>query len=63
MPDVTPYLTCSLQTERQGHLFRCTLRRGHDEDHIWWLAAPVNTWIPLPVWNAETLTDDDWGDD
>lgn len=52
---------CPVQTEMQEHRFVCTLRAHPPEvDHVWWLAAPVNTWIPLPLWTAETLTEDDW---
>ena len=53
--------TCPVQTEMSGHRFVCTAPGDHYPDaHVWWLAAPVNTWIPMPLWTAETLTEDDW---
>lgn len=50
---------CPVQTEMQGHTFRCQLRDGHwPEDHAWWLAAPV--YGPTPLWTADNLIEDDW---
>jgi len=54
---------CPVQTEMAEHRFVCQLRAGHDGDHQWWLAAPVNTWLAMPVWTAETLIEDDWEND
>ena len=54
---------CPLETEMAEHRFVCQLRAGHDGGHQWWLAAPVNTWLEMPLWTAETLTEDDWEND
>lgn len=54
---------CPVETEMQEHRFRCQLRAGHEGEHAWWLAAPVNTWIPMPeVWTADLLLEDEWED-
>lgn len=54
---------CPVQTEMAEHRFVCQLRAGHEGDHAWWLAYPVNTWLTMPSWTAETLIEDDWEND
>ena len=56
-------MACPVQTEMAEHRFVCQLRAGHQGDHAWWLAYPVNTWLTMPSWTAETLIEDDWEND